>query len=128
MILNLTSVRVFVAREPVDLRASFYRLAAHVRGSLGADPRDGHLYLFFGKSRKLVKVLFWDRSGFCIFSKKLEQGRFVLPKIGQEVTRAEFDLAQLTLILEGIDLEGATRRGSFQPLQFSPPENRSKQN
>ena len=71
-------VKIYLAVEPVDLRASFYRLAAHVRATLDADPQSGHLYLFVGKGRNLVKILFWDRSGYCIFSKRLERGRFRL--------------------------------------------------
>jgi len=61
-------VRVFIAAEPVDLRASFYRLASHVRSTLEADPQSGHLYLFVGKGRNLVKLIFWDRNGYCIFA------------------------------------------------------------
>ena len=62
-------VRIFIAAEPVDLRASFYRLATHVRATLDHDPQSGHLYLFVGRGRKLIKILFWDRAGYCIFSK-----------------------------------------------------------
>ncbi len=109
-------VRVFMAAEPVDLRASFYRLATHVRATLDADPQSGHLYLFVGKGRNLVKILFWDRHGYCIFAKKLESGRFVLPDdIPEGATRHEVDFATLTLFLEGIDLTGARRRKHYQP-------------
>jgi len=108
-------VRVFIAAEPVDLRASFYRLATHVRATLDADPQSGHLYLFVGKGRNLVKILFWDRSGYCIFAKKLESGRYRLPDdIPPGATRHEVDFATLTLFLEGIDLRGARRRKPYQ--------------
>ena len=112
-------VRVFLVVEPVDLRGSFYRLAAHVRGLLGEDPQEGSLYVFLGKRGSLVKVLFWDRSGYCIFAKRLERGRFHLPKelpIGEN--QHEVDFATLTLLLEGIDLHGARRRPPFQRLKF----------
>lgn len=113
-------VRVFLVADPVDLRGSFYRLAAHVRGSLGMDPQTpGHLYVFLGKRGSLIKILFWDRSGFCIFAKKLERSRFKLPPDLQNgVTRHEVDFATLTLLLEGIDLAGATRRSPHQPPMF----------
>ena len=110
-------VRVFVAREPVDLRASFYGLAAHVRGTLGADPQSGALFLFIGKGRKLVKVLFWDRQGYCIFSKKLEQGRFALfDDIPAGAVRHEVDFTTLTLFLEGIDPNARRRRPYRAPV------------
>lgn len=112
------SVRVFLAVEPVDLRASFYRLAAQVRGELAADPQSGHLYLFVGKGRNLVKILFWDRSGYCLFCKKLEAGRFVLPEVPAGATTLEVDFAMLTLLLEGIDLRGARRRPAYRPPAF----------
>jgi len=116
-------VRIFIAVEPVDLRASFYRLAAHVRGALEQDPQTGHLYVFLGKGRSLVKILFWDRSGYCIFAKKLEKGRFHLPaNLPDDATRHEVDFATLTMLLEGIDLQGARRRPAYVPPKFG--ENR----
>lgn len=124
------SVRVFLATEPVDLRASYYRLSSHVRGTLGQDPQSGHLYVFLGKRGTLVKILFWDRSGYCIFAKKLEQGRFKLPSVPSEGGgRLEVDFATLTLLLEGIDLQGARRRPAFVVPEFgrkgnSPARNR----
>jgi transposase len=115
-------VKIFLATEPVDLRASFYRLASHVRASLDGDPQSGHLYLFVGKGRNLIKILFWDRSGYCIFSKRLERGRFRLPcDIPPGATRHEVDFAGLTLFLEGIDLRGATRRPAYQSPRFGEP-------
>lgn len=114
-------VKVFLAAEPVDLRASFYRLASYVRATPGADPQDGHLYVFLGKRRNLVKVLFWDRSGYCLFAKKLDQRCFKMPRdIAQGVARIEVDFATLTLFLEGIDLKGATTRPSRQTPTFRP--------
>jgi len=112
-------VKVFLAVEPVDLRASFYRLAAYVRATHGGNPQDGHLYLFVGKGRNLVKILFWDRSGYCVFAKRLEKGRFKLPvDVPEDIAQHEVDFATLTLLLEGIDLKGATRRRSHQPPVF----------
>ena len=112
-------VRVFLVAEPVDLRASFYRLASHVRGLLGQDPQEGHLYVFLGKRGSLIKVLFWDRSGYCIFAKRLERGRFHLPgALPAGARRHEVDFATLTLLLEGIDLHGARKRSPFERPRF----------
>ncbi len=112
-------VKVFIAAEPVDMRASFYRLASHVRSTLESDPQSGHLYLFVLKGRNLVKILFWDRHGYCIFAKKLERGRFrLLEQIPEGVARHEVDFTTLTLMLEGIDLRGAQRRKRYRPPRF----------
>ena len=113
-------VKVFLAVEPIDLRASFFRLATYVRASHeGADPRDGHLYVFLGKRRNLVKILFWDRSGWCIFAKRLDQHTFKLPRdVEADVVRLEVDFATLTLFLEGIDLKDARRRPTPKPPVF----------
>lgn len=112
-------VKVFLAVDPVDLRASFYRLAAYVRATHGGDPQNGHLYVFVGKGRNLVKILFWDRSGYCVFAKRLEKGRFKLPvDVPLNTAQHEVDFATLTLFLEGIDLKGATRRPHHKPPVF----------
>lgn len=115
-------LRVFLAVEPVDMRASFYRLAAQVRGGLAEDPRSGHLYVFIGKGRNLIKVLFWDRSGYCLFCKKLESGKFVLPDVPADVASHQVDFTTLTLLLDGIDLRGARRRPMYRPPSFDHSE------
>lgn len=114
-------MKIFLAVEPVDLRASFYRLASYVRENHESDPQNGHLYVFLGKGRNLVKILFWDRSGYCVFAKRLEKGRFKLAlDIPDGVAHHEVDLATLTLILEGIDLKGAKRRAPYKAPMFEP--------
>ena len=118
-------VRVFLVTQPVDLRGSFYSLSAHVRGVLGEDPQQGQLFVFLGKTGHLIKILFWDRSGYCIFAKRLERARFELPAdLPPDTLRHEVDFATLTLLLEGIDLAGARRRPAYTPPTFSrDPEN-----
>ena len=121
----LLGVKVFVAVGPVDLRASFYRLASHVRATLSEDPQSGHLYLFINRRKNLAKILFWDRSGYCVFAKKLEQGKYVLPdEIPTGAIRHEVDFATLTLMLQGIDLRGSRRRRRYRPPTFGnvPPQ------
>jgi transposase len=103
------TVRVFVALQPVDMRGSFDALAGHVR-RLGADPLAGHLHLFVNRRRKLLKILWFDDSGWCIFSKRLERGTFELPPVDPNTTKVAVDAAQLAMILEGIDLRAPRRR------------------
>lgn len=100
-------VRIFVALDPVDMRKSFDGLSALVEHHLGLDPLSGNLVLFRNRRGNLMKLIFYDRSGFTIIFKRLEQGTFQIPE-GE--VRAEVDFAQLAMILEGIDLKSAVRR------------------
>ena len=107
-----TSVRVFVYRRPTDLRRSFDRLAAMVQEVLHEDPFSGHLFVFVNRPADRVKILLWDRSGFWLLYKRLEQGCFRLPQGHGEVLTT--DPVQLSLILEGIDLAGARQQRRYR--------------
>lgn len=108
-------VRVYVAAQPIDLRKSFDGLSLAVTSVLDHDPLSGHLFCFFNRRATMVRVLFWDRTGWCIISKRLSRGRFRLAEIvASEQACVELDAAELSLILEGIDLAGAKRRRRFR--------------
>jgi len=107
------TVRVFVCNQPVDLRKSFDGLAGCVEQILCADPLSGHLFVFFNRRASLVKILVWDRTGYCVYSKRLERGRFTY-STGVDGTHVVVDFARLLLILEGIDLSGSRQRKRFQ--------------
>jgi len=110
-----TRVRVFVAAEPVDCRKSFDGLSVAVANVLEQDPRSGHLYCFFNRRANQVRVLFWDRTGWCLVAKRLARGRFGLARIvGCEMASIEVDAAELMLILEGIELGYARRRRRYR--------------
>lgn len=102
-------MRIFVGIEPVDMRGSFNALAGAVR-RLGLDPTDGHLYLFFNRRRKLCKMIYFDGSGLCLFSKRLEAGTFELPAVCEGEDRVVVDAAMLTSLLSGIELSAKRRR------------------
>ncbi len=102
------AVRIFVATEPTNMHLSFDRLAALARDVIQQDPLSGHLFVFRNRSDDKVKILGWDRSGFCLWYKRLEQGVFHFPHA--PATHLEVDAAELTLLLDGIDLTDATRR------------------
>lgn len=106
------SLRIFVCCQATDLRCSFDRLAGLAQQVFGQDPLSGHLFVFFNRSADRVKILFWDRSGLCLFYKRLERGTFRRPEASGELAAAD-----LTLILEGIDLAGARRRKRFVPAR-----------
>jgi transposase len=114
------SVRIFVALEATDMRKSFDGLAGEVRRLIEQDPLSGHLFVFFNRRRTMVKVLYWDRNGFCLVAKRLERGTFRLPD-ANESGAVEMEAMELGLILEGIDLRGARRRLRWTPCQSASP-------
>ena len=120
MLMLPPTVRVFIAASVVDLRKSFNGLSSLVREVIREDPMTGHLFVFFGRRGDLVKVLWWDRGGFCIFAKRLERGRFTIPSAAAGTAQAEMEAAELALLLEGIDLTGAKRRRRWTPPSDSP--------
>ena len=111
MLMPAPSVRVFVASVPVDLRRSFDSLAASTQELLEQDPLSGHLFVFRNRPGDRVKILYWDRTGYCLWYKRLEKGTFRLPSGSGGV---EISAAELMLLLEGIDLAGARRRLRFE--------------
>lgn len=115
-------VRVYVSLDPIDMRQSFDGLAAAVQGRMRLDPLSGHLFVFLNRSRSLMKVLFWDRSGLAILYKRLEVGTFQLPRAPEGSAAAEIGPAELALILEGIDLDSVKRRARYQRPTASPAE------
>jgi transposase len=105
-----SSVRVYMAAEPTDMRRSFDRLASTVEGEFGFDITEGHLFVFINRRGDQAKCLFWDRTGLCILHKRLEAGTFRRVRDAEdEVPHVEIDAAELSLMLEGIDLKNAKR-------------------
>jgi transposase len=104
-------VQVFVALEPIDLRYSFDRLAGIVREHVGYDARSGALFVFFGRRKIALKVLFFDGSGLCVFYKRLDRGTFRVPEATDESARhVEIDDATLEALLDGIEVEPSSKR------------------
>jgi transposase len=94
-------VRVLVATKPVDFRKGMNGLAALVQEQLKADPFSGTIYCFRSKRADRVKLVFWDGTGLCLFSKRLEEGKFRWPRIADGVMR--LSAAQLSALVEGLD-------------------------
>ena len=101
-------VRVHVYGQPVDMRKSFDGLYALTRQRLGADPLSGDLYVFINRRATQIKVLYWDRTGFCLWAKRLEWGRF-LSGWTQVATR-QMDWTGLKLLFEGIEAKVVRKR------------------
>ena len=103
-------VDIFVGLDPIDLRWGFERLSGVVTERLGRRPRDGALFVFFGKRRAAVKILYFDGSGLCIFYKRLDRGTFRLPRSLDEHSRSvEIEPRMLEDLLDGVDVELPTR-------------------
>jgi transposase len=112
MIMLPSAVRIFLCARPVDLRKSFDGLTGLVQDCFGQDPLSGHLFLFLNRRRDRIKILYFDRDGLAIWYKRLEAGSFQMPQVTQD--GVELQLAQLAMLLSGIDLRTARQRKRFQ--------------
>jgi transposase len=101
-------IQILVATESVDLRKSFDGLAAVAREVLRQDPMSGQMFVFRNREGHRCKALLWDRTGWLILYKRLENGRFRFP-VGDGTT-VEVDAEQLRLLLDGIELGVRVRR------------------
>ena len=116
-----SSVRVYFAAVPVDLRRGHDGLVAIVRNEWKLNPFDGHLFVFLGRRLDRVKILVWDRNGFVLYYKRLSQGRFRMPAIADDAERVEMDATTLAMLLDGIDVKRVKRpAGWTPPVQPAP--------
>lgn len=99
------NVAIYVSAAPIDMRRSFDGLAAAAREALKQDPESGALFVFSNKRGHRLKVLWWDRTGYCLLQKRLEWGAFRLPRtLDPNATSIAIDVAELAKILEGVTL------------------------
>lgn len=104
-------VEIFVGLDPIDLRWSFDRLAGIAQERVGHSARCGALFVFYGKRREAIKVLFFDGTGLCLFYKRLDRGTFRLPEALVEGQRSVvLSERELDALLDGIDIEAPVRR------------------
>lgn len=104
-------VEIFIGLEPIDLRWGFDRLAGVVAERIGREARGGALFVFFGKRRTAIKVLFCDGSGMCLFYKRLDKGVFRLPApLDEAATNLTIEERALDDLLDGIDVEATPRK------------------
>jgi transposase len=114
-------VRVFVYGEPVNLRLSFDGLYALTKNRMQRDPLSGDLYTFINRRATQIKVLYFDRTGLCVWAMRLEQGRFLTD--WSRVRTCEMDWTGLKLLLEGIEPRRVRKRYRYT----SPSENGTQQ-
>ena len=109
-----TGVRLFLATESTDLRKTFDGLSALVQGSFEREPTSGDLFIFLNRSGTQVRILFWDRDGYCVLMKRLEAGTFRHVKGHEGSTHVEIDAGELAMLLEGIDAPIIKRRKRYR--------------
>jgi transposase len=107
-----SSIRIYLARDPVDFRKAHDGLVAIVRDQFGDDPFDGSVFVFLNRARDRVKLLHWDRDGLWLHYKRLEHGRFQL-ELDDVGDRASISRPYLLMLLDGIDLKKQKIRSSF---------------
>ena len=101
--------RIYLCTSPTDMRKGFDTLAALVKEFLGKDPLSGHLFLFVGRGKDRLKILYWDADGFALWYKRLEEGTFRQPRAGTDDASVELKASELAMMLEGIDLKSIKR-------------------
>ncbi len=106
-----SNVKIWLYAKATDMRKSYDGLIALAKHHLGEDPLSGHLFVFFNRKRNRVKVLYFDRSGYCIWMKRLESGQFHLKR--QSSDKQALSWIQLKLILEGMQLENITTKKRY---------------
>lgn len=111
-------VRVWLYARPTDMRKSFAGLSALAKHALGEEPTSGDLFVFINRRRTYMKVLYFDRGGYCLWSKRLEQGQFHYPRHHGE--KVALDVTGLKLLLEGIDARGARRYRRYEHRGAAP--------
>jgi len=109
-----SSVKIFIYTQPTDMRCGFNKLSMLAESFMLKDPFSGHLFVFFNKAGDKCKILFWDRTGFVIWYKRLEEGVFEKLKSPPQTSSLEVEVATLMWVLEGIDLFQARRRKRYE--------------
>lgn len=113
MISFSSTQRYFLFRGQTDMRKSFDGLSALVQNGMQGNVFSGDVFIFINKPRNRMKLLVWDRTGFVIYYKRLEEGTFELPRKHVEGSGMEVRWEELVLILEGISLESVRRRKRY---------------
>lgn len=108
-----SSQRYFLYRTSTDMRKSFDSLCALVSSQMKRDFLSGDVFIFVNRDRNRIKLLVWDRSGFVIWYKRLEEGTFELPQFAEGVPDAEVRWERLVMILEGIQLGSVKERKRY---------------
>ena len=108
------AARIWLAVEATDMRCGFDRLAERAKTVIGEDPLSGHLFVFRSRRSDRLKILVWDRDGFVLWYKRLEQGVFKLPRAQEGMRNMELRASELAMVLDGIDVSKLQRVARYQ--------------
>lgn len=109
-----SSTRIWLATQPADMRCSFDRLAELAGSVTGDDPLCGHLFLFRSRGGDRLKILYWDKDGYALWYKRLEEGTFKLPRVEPTQRSVQLRASELAMMLDGIDLRSVKRVRRYQ--------------
>ena len=115
-----STVLIWLCVGPTDMRCSFDRLADLARSVTGQDPLSGHLFLFRSRGGDRLKALYWDRDGYALWYKRLEEGTFKLPRLDGQAKSVELRPSELAMLLDGIDLRSVKRVRRYRRPVPSP--------
>jgi transposase len=116
-------VRIWLAAAPADMRCGFDRLATLAKDVTDQDPLSGHWFIFRSRGGDRLKILQWDRDGYVLWYKRLEEGTFKLPRIEAEARSVELRASELAMLLDGIDLRSVKRTKRYRrPEQSQQPK------
>lgn len=115
------TVKIFLSLAPTDMRKSIDGLAGLASTVLEQDPLSGHLFVFTGKRRDRVKLLYFDGDGYAVWYKRLELGVFRLPEAGADQTSVTLSAAELTMLLSGVDLASVRRTKRYRRAEEHAP-------
>jgi transposase len=109
------SLKVYVALDPIDMRKGFESLYAAVSEKLHADVKSGAIFAFTNKTRTRLKVLYWDKTGLWLMTKRLEKGTFFWPRAAEAgATRMSLEPAAFAMLTDGIDMHKAKMRPWYE--------------
>ena len=111
--IDYSDIRIFLCTTPTNMNYSFDRLMNRAEEIFDQDPTSGHLFLFLNRNRDRIKILFWDRDGFCIVYKRLEVGTFQMLTTTNDAEGIELEYSQLVKLLGGLDLRTGRRRRRY---------------
>lgn len=114
MIAFAGNIRFYLYRKPTDMRKSFNGLSGIIRNEMNRDPLSGDIYIFINRRRTMIKLLVWDRNGFWLYSKRLEQGTFQPLKGRGDGSGIPIDYDTLIMLIEGIDYRKSVRRKRYK--------------
>jgi transposase len=113
------AARIWLATEATDMRCGFDRLAERVRTVTGQDPLSGQLFVFRSRRGDRLKILWWDRDGFLLWYKRLEEGVFKLPRVQPGARSVELRASELAMVLDGIDVSMYRSCDAYRAIQES---------